>query len=57
LGRVTGLNSPRIFRNAGLRTADKSRLRIFDLNGREIPNSLGAGWERPEAAIAHFPMP
>jgi endo-1,4-beta-xylanase len=57
LGRVTGINSPRLFRNPGLRMADKGRLRIFDLNGREIPNSLGAAWESPEAAIAHFPMP
>jgi endo-1,4-beta-xylanase len=57
LGRVTGIHTPRIFRDPGLRTADKGRMRIFDLNGREIPNKLGAGWERPEAAIAHFPMP
>jgi hypothetical protein len=57
LGRVTGINAPRLFRTAGLRVAEKSRLRIFDLNGREIPNSLGAGWERPEAVIAYFPMP
>jgi endo-1,4-beta-xylanase len=57
LARVTSINSPRAFRHAGLGAAVKNRLRIFDLNGREIPNNFGIGGDRPEAAIAHFPMP
>lgn len=57
LGRATGIDSPRIFSDPGLKRADKGRIRIFDLNGREIPNSLGAGRERRKAVSAHFPMP
>jgi endo-1,4-beta-xylanase len=57
LARVSGAGSPISFRNAGKREALKNGLRIFDLNGREIPNTLQMGGDRTPIAPMYFTLP
>lgn len=57
LSRVTGINPHRALRAPENRQAMRNGMRIFDLNGREIPNDFRTGLEAPKAAMTHFLMP